>query len=155
MRIAVFSDSHGNCENMVRAVEILRPDHILHLGDGWRDAAELSAQFPSIPLTRVAGNCDFGAEGERELLLCLEGKTLLLAHGHTLGVKSSLLRASYTAQERGADIFLFGHTHTPLIDERGGLWLMNPGSIGDYRRPSYGLLTLEGDKILPALYVLS
>lgn len=154
MRIAVFSDSHGNCDNMVQAVEILRPDHILHLGDGWRDAEKLAERFPAIPLTRVAGNCDFSAEGERELLLCLGGKTLFLAHGHTLGVKSSLIRAYYTAQEKGADILLHGHTHMPYIDERGGIWMMNPGSIGDYRRPSYGLLTIEGDKILPSLYVL-
>ncbi|MBQ5799400.1 MAG: metallophosphoesterase family protein, partial [Oscillospiraceae bacterium] len=71
-----------------------------------------------------------------------------------LGVKSSLIRAYYTAQEKAADILLHGHTHMPYIDERGGIWMMNPGSIGDYRRPSYGLLAIEGDKILPSLYVL-
>lgn len=78
----------------------------------------------------------------------------LLCHGHTLGVKSSLLRASYEARERGAQALLYGHTHIPHIDYHDGLWLVNPGSIGDHRRPSYGVLTVEGDKLSPANFTL-
>ena len=79
---------------------------------------------------------------------------VLLCHGHTLGVKSSLLRASYEARERGAQALLYGHTHIPHIDYHDGLWLVNPGSIGDHRRPSYGVLTVEGDKLSPANFTL-
>ena len=41
MKYLVLSDSHGNVDNMVRAVEREKPDGIIHLGDCWRDAEEL------------------------------------------------------------------------------------------------------------------
>lgn len=37
MRILVLSDSHGNVDNMARAVELTAPDRVLHLGDCQRD----------------------------------------------------------------------------------------------------------------------
>ena len=144
MKILVFSDSHGNEDNMVRAVERERPstlDAIVHLGDGWRDAEALHRLYPRIPLEQVPGNCDLGRFEERERVVFF-------------GVKSSLLRASYEARERGAQALLYGHTHIPHIDYHDGLWLVNPGSIGDHRRPSYGVLTVEGDKLSPANFTL-
>ena len=137
MRIAVFSDSHGNEDNMVRAVERERPstlDAIVHLGDGWRDAEALLRLYPRIPLEQVPGNCDLGRFEERERVVFFGDCRVLLCHGHTLGVKSSLLRASYEARERGAQALLYGHTHIPHIDYHDGLWLVNPGSIGDPKR---------------------
>ena len=41
MKYLVLSDSHGNVDNMVRAVELVKPQGIIHLGDGWRDVEEL------------------------------------------------------------------------------------------------------------------
>lgn len=157
MKILVFSDSHGNEDNMVRAVERERPstlDAIVHLGDGWRDAEALHRLYPRIPLEQVPGNCDLGRFEERERVVFFGDCRVLLCHGHTLGVKSSLLRASYEARERGAQALLYGHTHIPHIDYHDGLWLVNPGSIGDHSRPSYGVLTVEGDKLSPANFTL-
>ena len=105
MKILVFSDSHGNEDNMVRAVERERPstlDAIVHLGDGWRDAEALHRLYPRIPLEQVPGNCDLGRFEERERVVFFGDCRVLLCHGHTLGVKSSLLRASYEARERGS-----------------------------------------------------
>ena len=112
MKILVFSDSHGNEDNMVRAVERERPstlDAIVHLGDGWRDAEALHRLYPRIPLEQVPGNCDLGRFEERERVVFFGDCRVLLCHGHTLGVKSSLLRASYEARERGAQALLYGH----------------------------------------------
>ena len=41
-------------------------------------------------------------------------------------------------------MLLFGHTHRPLVDMRGKTLFLNPGSIGDYAHPFYGVLTLSG-----------
>ena len=41
MKILVFSDSHGEKENMLLTVEAERPDAVFHLGDHWRDGEEL------------------------------------------------------------------------------------------------------------------
>ena len=146
MKILVFSDSHGNLENMVQAVEREQPRMIFHLGDGWRDAQRLQDRFPDIPLEQVPGNCDFMKKEEPERLLVIKGRRILLCHGHTLGVKYSLVQAMETAREKDLDLFLFGHTHDALVDRRGKTWLMNPGSIGDFH-PSYGIVTIEEDRM--------
>ena len=95
MKLLVFSDSHGNLENMVRTVERERPHMILHLGDGWRDARQLRDRFPEIPLYQVPGNCDFRSAEPPEQLLTVQGKRIFLCHGHTYGVKTSLLQAGF------------------------------------------------------------
>ncbi|MBE6963820.1 MAG: metallophosphoesterase family protein [Ruminococcaceae bacterium] len=154
MNILVLSDSHGNLSNMIRAVEQEAPRMIFHLGDCWRDAERLQDQFPDIPVRQVPGNCDFRPDEPAEQLLCLENRRILLCHGHTYGVKTSLLRAGYTAEEQNLDTFLFGHTHTPLVDLRGQTLFLNPGSIGDRLRPTYGVLTIENDKVVGRIGLL-
>ena len=147
MKILVLSDSHGNLLNMVQAVERETPHAIYHLGDCWRDAEALHDRFPHIPLEQVPGNCDYRSWEPAQRLLMPAGKRVLICHGHTLGVKQSLLAAGYTAEEQAADVLLFGHTHRPLVDWRGRTLFLNPGSIGDYRSPTYGLLTIENEKV--------
>lgn len=148
MKVLVLSDSHGNIANMIRAVEREAPRMVFHLGDCWRDGERLHDRFPELPLEQVYGNCDyFRGSREAEKLLYLEDKRVLLCHGHTYGVKQSLLAAGLAAEEKDLDLFLFGHTHKPLVDMRGKTLFLNPGSIGDYARPTYGIVTLENGKL--------
>ena len=147
MKILVLSDSHGNLANMIQAVEEATPRMIFHLGDCWSDAEKLHAHFPDIPLEQVPGNCDFRSTEPSEKLLFVSDKRILLCHGHTYGVKQSLLTAGYAAEEQELDLFLFGHTHRPLVDRRGKTMFLNPGSIGDYRSPTYGIVTIENGKL--------
>ena len=51
-------------------------------------------------------------------------------------------------------MLLFGHTHRPLVDYDGMLYTMNPGAVGDYRRPTYGVLTIETGRADCAVFVL-
>ncbi|MCI9121212.1 MAG: metallophosphoesterase [Oscillibacter sp.] len=154
MKILVFSDSHGNVNHMVQAAALENPRLIFHLGDGWRDAERLQSRFPDIPLEQVPGNCDFRSSEPSELLLNIEGFRILLCHGHKYGVKQSLIGAGLAAEELNLDLFLFGHTHKPLVDRRGKTWFLNPGSIGDRAAPSYGILILEKDRINPRTVLL-
>lgn len=154
MRYLVLSDSHGNVENMARAVEQTQPDGIIHLGDCWRDAEALRQRFPRLPLEQVPGNCDLGWYGDLERILILDDKRVLIAHGHTMAVKYGLLRAQYRAQEENAEILLFGHTHLPLVEAASRPMLLNPGSIGDPRRPTYGLLEFRDGQCLPSVCAL-
>ena len=147
MNLLVLSDSHGNIENMLQAVEREHPRMILHLGDCWRDGERLHEYFPDIEFLQVPGNCDFRPAEETEHLLFLKDKRILLCHGHTYGVKQSLLCAGYAAEEQNLDLFLFGHTHRPLVDMRGKTIFLNPGSIGDYRNHFYGIVTLENGRL--------
>ena len=148
MKVLVLSDSHGNIFNMIQAVEREAPRMVFHLGDCWRDGERLHDRFPELPFEQVYGNCDyFRGSWEAEKLLCLGDKRVLLCHGHTYGVKQSLLTAGLAAEEKDLDLFLFGHTHKPLVDMRGKTLFFNPGSIGDYARPTYGVVTLENGKL--------
>ena len=152
MKILVLSDSHGRKEPMVRCVEQVQPRHILFLGDGIRDAWALQQQFPEIPLTAVAGNCDLLCSEPGERLMELAGRRILMMHGHTRQVKFSTMAARYAAREAGAEILLFGHTHCPMVDYDGSLYTMNPGSIG--YSGSYGVVTIEPDKVDCSVYRL-
>ena len=143
MKILVLSDSHGAVAPMVRAVELTEPDLLLHLGDCWRDGERLHDKFPDIPFVQVPGNCDFRPQEPTERLLELRGKRILLCHGHTYGVKQSLVTAGFATEEQELDLFLFGHTHRPLVDRRGRTLFVNPGSIGDHLRPSYAVVTIQ------------
>ena len=147
MKILVLSDSHGNLSNMVRAVERSSPRMILHLGDCWRDGEKLNALFPDIPFAQVPGNCDYRPSEPAERLLFVEDKRVLICHGHTYGVKQSLLSAGFAAEDQNLDLFLFGHTHRPLVDMRGKTLFLNPGSIGDYCHPFYGIVTILNGKL--------
>lgn len=147
MKILVLSDSHGNTENMIQAVEQTSPRIIIHLGDCWRDAERLHQHFPDIPLHQVPGNCDVRPMEPLEQILFIEDKRVLICHGHTYHVKQSLLSAGYAAEEQNLDLFLFGHTHQPLVDMRGKTFFLNPGSIGDYRRPTYGIVTILNGRV--------
>ncbi len=141
MKILVLSDSHGNIENMMRAVEQEQPEMLIHLGDCWRDGQRLAKHYPNIPMTQVPGNCDFRSHEAMEKLLFIEKYRVLICHGHTYGVKQSLLPAGLAAEEQNADLFLFGHTHKPLVDHHGRALFLNPGTIGSYSRPTYGVVT--------------
>ena len=131
-RILVLSDSHGNVNNMVTAVGRLHPDMIIHLGDCWADAEQLHRKFPMTVMEQV---------------LLIEGKKILICHGHTFNVKAGYLNLEYAAEERKVDAALFGHTHRVFYDKHNRIAYMNPGSIGQPPYgipPSYGVLQVDG-----------
>ena len=146
MNILVVSDSHGKTDNLMRAVELTRPEYVLHLGDCQRDLERLRQAFPMLPMEGVPGNCDWGSCDQPERLLEMGGVRIFMLHGHTRNVKSSPMSALYAAREYGAQVLLFGHTHVPLVDNDGSLLVLNPGAAGDPLHPTCGLLTIENGK---------
>ncbi len=154
MRILVLSDSHGGVDAMARCVEMTEPNHILHLGDCWADAQALRRLFPSLPMEQVPGNCDWGNTEPAERLLEYGNRRILMMHGHTRHVKHGTMSAICAAREYGADSLLFGHTHQPLVDFDGSLYVMNPGAVGAYTAPTYGIITLNGPQWDCAVYRL-
>lgn len=140
MIAAVFSDSHGSIELMCEAVRRCRPDLIIHLGDFERDADSLRAEFPHIPMFNVCGNCDFASMVPLADTVQIGPVKAYICHGHSHNVKLNLQGLYYAALERGASIALFGHTHIPCNEDLGGLRLINPGSAGRGRAPTWARL---------------
>ncbi len=144
MRIFVFSDSHGRWEPMLSLLTQDPPDLVIHLGDHTADADALRART-MVPLLSVAGNSssDRASGVPDHRLITLEGHQLYLCHGHLHNVKSSLIYLSYSMQEQGVDLALFGHTHFPCDEQFGSVRLINPGSA----RSMYAVLTLTADSV--------
>ena len=154
--LAVFSDSHGNTENMRRAVERYRPGHMIFLGDGLRDAETVARENPDIPFILLKGNCDWSAPGyEESILFELEGVRIFAAHGHRHGVKLSRDGFWNSVFCSGSQLGLYGHTHAAMIERAEGRCLMNPGSVGDGLRPGFGLVRLNDGEFSCELISLS
>ena len=143
MKIAVFSDTHGDAGRMLRAARKEKPDALIHLGDGERDAEKLRAEFPDVPLFQVRGNCDYSSAAPDELVAEFGPVRALLCHGHRYAVDWGRLDSMvYSAQEKGCSLVLFGHTHSPENTEIGGVKLVNPGTAAQGRTPSFALVEI-------------
>ena len=124
MKLTVFSDSHGNMENVLRIFDDSPADRYLFCGDGLTDAED-AAHLRDVPLTAVAGNCDYGSTARTEWLLELEGVRILLTHGHGYAVNQGTGALLRRARELEAQVVLFGHTHQRLLEEAGGRALLS------------------------------
>lgn len=140
MKAAVFSDTHGNTVLMVEAVRRTRPDVIIHLGDYERDTEILKRDFPEIPLYSVCGNCDFSPLSPLTELVPLGAVKAFICHGHSYTVEYGVDRLVYAAQEQGAKIAMFGHTHIAYNGEAGGVKVINPGTAGKGRTLTYAMV---------------
>lgn len=129
MLIAVVSDTH-RMQRYIEAVRerIIDADVLIHLGDNVDDVEELSDGFDGV-VYAVVGNCDYSNEYPIERIVELEGVKILATHGHAYNVKCGLHNLYYRAQEVGANIALFGHTHQELVIRENGITIMNPGSV--------------------------
>jgi putative phosphoesterase len=119
-------------------------DLILHAGDVSSAAAldELRALGP--PVHAVRGNVDdaaLRAELPEELVVGAECARVGLVHipGPAAG-REVRLRARFP----GCAAVVFGHTHLPVVEQHGGVWLLNPGSPTERRRaPFHSMLVLR------------
>jgi len=141
-----MSDSHGNKENMLNAVDLESPGMILHLGDNDRDCTDIEFVYPDIPLRSVRGNCDRGSAGLDMDEFMVDDKRLFMTHGHLFSVKAGKARIIEAAISRNVDILLFGHTHLPHYSIINNLVVVNPGSIG-LGSKSYAVIDISDGEI--------
>lgn len=146
-KILVFSDTHKNCDSCIETIN-KNPDTnlIMHAGDCVDDAEELSYIFSNIPVEFVRGNNDYFSFAKDEKLLHIQGKKFLLTHGHSFGVKSGLHALNKRAIQLGADVVVFGHTHTPLLEKIGDIIFLNPGASRSVNA-KYGEIIISDGKI--------
>jgi uncharacterized protein len=158
MRIAVISDTHmpkgsrvlpGECVARLAAADL-----VLHCGDLVSAAflQELRAIGP--PVEAVLGNID-----EVALRATLPEERVVEAAGARIGMvhapgPAEGRRERLQARFPGCDAVLFGHTHLPVIERLGAVWLLNPGSPTERRRaPRRTMIELvvEAGAIVPDL----
>lgn len=131
MKLLVMSDTHGNAE-IIERVKQYHPnvDAVIHCGD-----SELPYDHPYFQnVHRVRGNCDRDSNYLEEIIFTVNGERIYVTHGHLYDVKSSVLRLTYRAQELGADIVCFGHSHILGAELIQDTLFVNPGSLQKPRR---------------------
>lgn len=161
MKVGVVSDTHlprfGDQlpAGLRRGLGEGRVELILHLGDF--TGPDIPRLFEALaPLDAVAGNNDppalvrrFG----RRKVLTLGGVRIGMVHGH--GTRGTTMSRSLRSFEKdGVNIICFGHSHQPVCERRGEIWLVNPGSPTDKRtqpRYSYAVLEIERARVVPRL----
>lgn len=129
MKVIIFSDSHAETKYMLKALNFFENeiDAIIHLGDYIDDTKVIKSNFPKKQLYAVAGNNDF-CTTPSEKTIKIGRYTLFITHGHNYNPYNGADRLYYKGSEVGADIVLYGHTHTPAIFEEDIL-IINPGSV--------------------------
>ncbi len=146
-KIVILSDTHGNLEALKKMEQIFdEADYILFAGDGYKDLNVLSKNNYK-KLVAVSGNCDAELLSNKEKFFEIDGKKILLCHGDLYGVKSGLTRLKLRAEELGADVVIFGHTHQSLCETESGVLFINPGSPSRFStEKTFGYLVIYNNK---------
>lgn len=155
--IAIISDTHGNTHYIQKFSEIMtikKPDIVMHLGDHYDDADALLNQ--SWEVIRVPGlwTAHYAHPYiDNRIGISIEGWNFFLSHtpkanSHDLPgdpVPEKLL------SDGNIDIFLYGHTHVPVIQKRGAVLCVNPGhlksSFDRSQAPSYAIAEVTPNEI--------
>lgn len=143
MKVGVISDTHVRTFNEIPdaiLMALAKVDLIVHAGD-FTEKAVLDGLMTLGEVKAVCGNMDYG---ELRLMLprqdsfVVGGKKVGLAHGSgTAWGLAHRIRDMFT----GADIIIYGHSHTPDRQVIRGSLMFNPGRA----RNSFGLLTIGDD----------
>jgi uncharacterized protein len=160
LRLGVLSDTHipSRAPGIpARVIEVFDGvGLVLHAGDVSVRAAldELAAVAP---VHAVAGNVDdpaLRAELPAQLRLDIEGVTVGMVHD------SGASKGRWERMRRrfpGCRVVVYGHSHMPVVEDRDGLLLLNPGSACDPRRakvPTVAILEIAGGEVSAELVLL-
>jgi putative phosphoesterase len=124
--VGLISDTHGLLRP--EAVAALQGSRlILHAGDvgHGRILAELAR---IAPVTAVRGNTDVG-----EMRRLPEREVVDVGGGVRVCVIHILDDLDLDPAAAGCAAVIYGHTHEPRVERRGGVWYVNPGSAGPRR----------------------
>ena len=122
-----MSDTHKDTVTMEEVIQVHQDEvqAIIHCGDSELDAS----YFEGKSIFIVGGNCDYDSSFPEEELITLDNEKILVVHGHRHQVKSTILPLSYRAQEVGATVVCFGHSHMLGAELQNDILFVNPGSL--------------------------
>ncbi|MFQ3542580.1 metallophosphoesterase [Halobacillus rhizosphaerae] len=152
-KVLIISDSHGLTEELMEIKQRHEDqvDAMLHCGDSElaTDSEELQGFY------YAKGNCDFEADMNNEQVVTVKDLTFLVTHGHLFQVKTTLMPLSYRAEEVGAQVACFGHSHMAGAEKVNSKLFINPGSCRlprDREEPTYAILEWENLELVKLQY---
>src|SRR5271168_297927 len=143
LRVGLLSDTHGLLRPEVRAF-VMGCDYIVHGGDV--GSADILKELALIaPVIAVRGNNDKGPWAARLR------ETELIRVGHVfVYIIHNIEALDIDPVAAGVRVVVSGHSHKPLIEERGGILFVNPGSCGRrrFKLPvSVGEILVSGSEV--------
>jgi putative phosphoesterase len=139
--VGLISDTHGLLRPQA-ASALAGVSRILHAGDAGRPEV-LAALATIAPVTAVRGNVDFGGWAD-----LLPQRTTAIIEGHAVHLLHNIGELTGGPLHERIEVVVFGHTHRPAVESRGGILYVNPGSAGPRRFHlpiSIGFLRLAKD----------
>ncbi|MFC0187978.1 metallophosphoesterase family protein [Fictibacillus aquaticus] len=155
MKALIVSDSHGLTQelNIIKERHRSDADIMIHCGD-----SELHPKSGELEgFVTVKGNMDYSSEFPAEAIEPLGDAAMYITHGHLYNVKMGHLALAYRAEETGAKIVCFGHSHVAEAFERSGTVFINPGSIRMPRgrkEKTYALCEIQDGQMVVEFYTL-
>lgn len=156
-KILVVSDTHGDNERLYDLLETKGPFNMLiHCGDSL-ELMDYIGTVADCEAVGVRGNCDIYSSLPAQELVEVKGHRIFVTHGHLYQIsrimpllaQSGFKSMVREAEQRGADIVLYGHTHVPDISYSGRITVMNPGSLSQPRQKTrkytYGIIEIHDD----------
>ena len=156
MIIGVISDTHGELNNLRKAVENIRLQNveiIVHLGDDYEDCDildETALKVIKVPGVFSALYQDRNIPNRIIKEFC--GKKVLISHtleSHANDLPDDIKPENLLRAQK-IDMILYGHTHIPKIEIKNNVILFNPGHLKTYDKkgadPSFGIINFK-DKI--------
>lgn len=126
MKVGLISDTHGLLRP--QALQALQGcDLLIHAGDIGK-ASVLEALSAIAPLTVVRGNNDRDDAWAGTVPYCAS-----LQAGPVSIYVTHIPADVPTPLPEGTQVVVVGHTHKPLIQQRGAVLFINPGSAGPRR----------------------
>ncbi|WP_216828849.1 metallophosphoesterase family protein [Alkalihalobacterium elongatum] len=153
-KILIISDSHGWRSELANVIDRHRNevDYIIHCGDSELEADARELEGVKI----VSGNCDWGHDFPEELTVKITDDILLyVTHGHNYNVKMTYVPISYRAEEVGARIVCFGHSHIATTFIENEVIYINPGSIRlprNRKEQTYCMCTIKSHSVDVTFY---
>lgn len=158
MKILVISDSHNYVLNS--QIERIKQhgdfDMLIHCGDKYKDAEKFATKLNIEKIVQVPGNCDYNSDKTSVIIETIEGKKLLITHGHLHNVKSNLNELLLHAKEINADAAIYGHTHCAQNEIIDNILFFNPGSsiYPKCGKESFGILEVTAHNIIGSIISL-
>lgn len=132
MILGLISDTHDYFDPRI-ADHFAGVEHILHAGD--IGSARIIQRLEAIaPVTAVLGNNDFDPTWRETEVVTLAGRKFLVHH--IVGVRALADGIRDRIAREQPDVVVFGHTHQPHEERRGGTLFLNPGYAG---KPRFGI----------------
>ncbi len=158
MRMALFSDTHGNKEAMRDALLSEGPfNRMIHLGDGVADGMSVSNEV-GVKFCGVRGNEDFASQHPEEVTFSAGNWTITAIHGHQMDINPYHSQLQWQqhfndmvkwAIRKRSQLFLYGHSHCAALQEVDGVVICNPGDqyVGSAGAPTFAVINAENQRL--------